>query len=273
VRVGVIGCGSIGTRHVHNLVALGHEAVVWDPDLTRYTELARLDGVQLALSEATACTDVDAVIIATPAASHLGVTLRQLHRCKYWLIEKPLGTLEQLPEWRELRYAAARIAVGYNWRWNAEVRAFREALGAEPLRWLHFSCATDMRTWPGNGYADPLLECSHELDLARCWDPDLRVAYAAQRGATGFVLDLQSAQNQALIDVCWHSPAARRVGALLKSGELRQLRPLPAAIDQSYVDELQDFLHRVKHGLPMACSLEDGIAVLEMVEQAKRLAA
>src|SRR2546430_14799890 len=75
MRAVVVGAGSIGQRHLKNLLALGHEvAAVLDPDPARLDEIRPLvgGGCRLATDERDAFAgDANAAVICSPTHRHL----------------------------------------------------------------------------------------------------------------------------------------------------------------------------------------------------------
>ncbi|SDS49624.1 Gfo/Idh/MocA family oxidoreductase [Opitutus sp. GAS368] len=90
----VIGCGSIGERHVRTFLATGRAGVVGcdsraavREDMTnRYGIEAVSDWVPVLENPA-----VSGVVIATPAQSHMEIAIRCLQAGRHVLIEKPLA--------------------------------------------------------------------------------------------------------------------------------------------------------------------------------------
>jgi predicted dehydrogenase len=106
------------------------------------------------------------VVIALPADQHLPTlyAVRKAHPDCSVLLEKPV-TDKVIADIDIVRcYALGGvIAVGYCWRFHPYVRElYAERDG---IRDITLHVASDMRTWPGQRYADPLREFSHELDL------------------------------------------------------------------------------------------------------------
>lgn len=198
--VAVVGCGSIGIRHLRNLRGLGLDPVGVDSDPGRRRAVAELG---LAAHPAVShVSRLDAAIIATPAPDHLERALEVLERDCDVLIEKPVTT--RRADVALLRQAAASrerlVAVGYNLRFDAAVRVAREAIASERVgRPLHarVEYAYYLPSWrPGRDYRDTvtaradlgggiLLEASHELDLIR-W------IFGEWRAVTGVVRRLSS---------------------------------------------------------------------------------
>jgi hypothetical protein len=213
-------------------------------------------------------------MICTPASTHAAVA-------RDWLtvgyqgplfVEKPLAC--SVAECKVFKtWPHPVVSVGYNWRYNRELGAFRVSLPNSD--WcLQLVCATDMKAWPGRGYASPLLECSHELDLALSWDPRLRLVDAGPHGETGAYLMLLSETNQVEIELAWRAPADRWLTSCDLVGQLTLCHPSAASISQSYIDELGAWIWDIEHEKPaasrLASNVDDGLAVLAIVEQAQR---
>jgi predicted dehydrogenase len=123
VRLGLIGCGRIASRvHLRVLRGLadGHLAAIAEPDADRRTEAARAapgaslfeDHVGLLASE------VDAVVICTPPATHAALAAAALEAGKHIYVEKPLShRLEEAERLAALAEESDRVAaVGLNFR-------------------------------------------------------------------------------------------------------------------------------------------------------------
>lgn len=92
-RIAVIGCGSIGRRHLANLAALGAgELIGCDPDPARRAEVEAGLGVTC-LADPAAVWDrrPDAVVAAVPTSLHLRVALQAVERGCHVFVEKPLA--------------------------------------------------------------------------------------------------------------------------------------------------------------------------------------
>lgn len=168
MKVAVIGCGSIGRRHIGILLGLGLGAdniTAVDTSVRSFDGLPDgLRGLVLRPDDAVDADtlDVDAVMICTPADTHASYLRWAIAAGRPFFVEKPatLGTSElTADEW------ATRVphVVGYQLRWHPVVQAWK-ALG--PLRTGMFVVRCDMDRWPGRRYADAVWECSHEIDLA-----------------------------------------------------------------------------------------------------------
>lgn len=241
MRVGVVGLGSIGRRHAGNLLKLGAVVVGMDPSkvardraVAEYPTLQALDFMPFAR--------LDALVIATPMARHLIWVRDAVLRGLPFLVEKPVGTFAQLPAWHVVLKRRLPVhMVGYNWRFNREVAAWRAQWQRKSGVRLFLTCATNMADWPGQSYGDPVLECSHEHDL-RLWWNEPQTAVTITHGV---------------------EPSGRTY--LARWGKHSAVcEPSQASIDESYLLEMQAFLRGVETGrLVEGCSLADGVRVME----------
>lgn len=275
MKIGVIGAGSIGRRHIANALSLGCSVSAYDVDLTAFHDVPR---------SVECCTqwpeDVDAYIVCSPADHHAAQAVNCWRRNTPTLIEKPLAL--SVSDWAQHAPSALGplATVGYSWRFYPLVRELRHRIFATVgTRYCEasFWYAGDRSTWPGKSYADTLTECSHEIDLAQhllgpatCIDAKhdgsrWTLILAHERARSTIVLD-DGAQIR-----------SRGVHLLFEDGTQDGYRVSSAdrgGLDASYQQELAHFLKCVKEGSlkPPACSLAEGLAVLTMCDDARRLA-
>jgi predicted dehydrogenase len=232
-RIAVIGAGSIGKRHLANLQSLGCEAVAFD----------LVPG-----GHVRPCWDLDAfhpdaVVIATPWDAHLAWVEWAVDAGIPFLVEKPLGSLDQLPRWRELAAMYLPVnQVGYQFRFHHRYRAMRQVV-PRPTHG-EFRCECHMASWPGGAYGPALLEASHEMDLALDCGLDADHVYtntAAPRYYRSWrIVDGVS-------DVASAFCSAEQVGT------------------DMYRAEMAHFLECVREQKPTDVPLVDGLRVLETV--------
>jgi predicted dehydrogenase len=140
VRVGVLGAGSWGINHVRVLAAEPRCRVVAvaEPDEAKRALIAELAPAARWTASADAvlgAPDLDAVVIASPASTHVELAIAAFAAGKHVLIEKPLAT--SLGEARRVAQAAARAGtvgmVGHLMVFHPAVRRIRELLSAGGL--------------------------------------------------------------------------------------------------------------------------------------------
>jgi predicted dehydrogenase len=131
VRVGVVGCGYWGSKHVRVMHGIPEvtQVVLIDPDPERRDALhAVFSGTVAYPSFAAAVDDVEAVVLATPPTSHAPLGLEILEAGKHLLVEKPLATSSADAE----RLVAAAddagvvLMAGHTFEFNAAVRRLRD---------------------------------------------------------------------------------------------------------------------------------------------------
>jgi len=112
VRVGLIGLGSMGRNHLRILASMegARLVAVADPDATALAAATDATGA-LGFAEPLALlaeADLDAVVIAAPTTTHVGLALAAIDRGIAALIEKPLAATP--PEAEAI--VAASLATG-----------------------------------------------------------------------------------------------------------------------------------------------------------------
>jgi len=206
----VVGLGSIGRRHAHNLREQAPDA--------RFTFVrhggdgdgfgAEFGGRVVGSLHEAVDAPIDLAVVATPSADHIAVLPDLIARACPLLVEKPVVTTVDECDAIDRALAEAPPAVraaGFNLRYLGSLRALRETvtsgrLGA-PVRadlvagqWLpSWRPHTDYRAGysahqdRGGGVE---LDLCHEIDAARWLFGELEVAFSAAGRLSG--LDLQS---------------------------------------------------------------------------------
>jgi predicted dehydrogenase len=257
----VFGAGSIGRRHIYNLIT--HLGVAPADIVAVDTSTDKLDALQegverMWLPDAgiEAPIEGDAVLICTPAVTHAGLVGRCASAKVPFFVEKPPAMFEQ--EMLDFLWeTGVPHVVGFNWRWHRGYR--RAAHLAQGAARVEFWCKTDMAKWPG-AYDDVVSECCHEIDLALQWcGPVARLGRVAVQERGFFVgLHHDSGQESTVAVVADYDGEPERLvvldGSYSHGGE-RFTGDLGPLLDQSYVDEMDHFL-RVCEGAPSISTLE-----------------
>jgi predicted dehydrogenase len=148
IRVGVVGVGYWGSKHVRVLRSTTGVAAVAgiDPQLARIGDNPQqvdCDSVGYA-DLADALPSVDALVIATPPSTHAALGLQAIEAGKHVLIEKPMATTTA--EGRSLVDAAETAGVvlmsGHTFEHNAAVHKLRDLVRGRELGQLYYlDCA------------------------------------------------------------------------------------------------------------------------------------
>lgn len=134
----VIGCGSIGERHVRTFLATGRtDVAACDTRPAILRQVGERYGVNAVPDWVTALENsaVSGVVIATPAPSHVEIATRCLESGRHVLIEKPLSLdlagIERLIAARDL--AGRFAAVAYVLHFMPALQAARLFLQSNPF--------------------------------------------------------------------------------------------------------------------------------------------
>tara|TARA_B100001123_G_scaffold450565_1_gene622015 strand:- start:1370 stop:2359 length:990 start_codon:yes stop_codon:yes gene_type:complete len=121
-RVAVVGCGSIGTRHIGNLLSLGvSDIIALDPDSGRRDCIHQQFGVKTCEDEEMVWNyRPDVVLITTPPKLHLELAISAARHGCHFFVEKPLSDrVEGLDELVEICQSRSLITmVGCNMRFH-----------------------------------------------------------------------------------------------------------------------------------------------------------
>ncbi len=151
-KIGILGLGSIGARHLLNFESLGCKVIGYDP-------------VMCELDQFHEVWDCDAVVIASPTKMHYEHIMEGHSRRVPMLVEKPLVMTRK--EWQGVPLSYVWM-VGYNLRFHSTVHKVRQWLSegiiGKPI-WAQFTCGqfNDRPTYRNDGV---VLNWSHEIDLA-----------------------------------------------------------------------------------------------------------
>ncbi|MEM3159500.1 MAG: Gfo/Idh/MocA family oxidoreductase [Nitrososphaera sp.] len=152
----VMGCGSIGERHIRNLLAEapGSSIDAFDPQKERLKVVAEKYHVAPA-GEEMVDSRYDCVLVCTPPSSHVELATRAARAGSNVLVEKPLSSGMQGV--RELRSAVKEKGilafVAYNFRFNRGINTVKEIVSSRKFgRVLHASAyfgqyLPDWRPW------------------------------------------------------------------------------------------------------------------------------
>ena len=226
LRIAVVGIGYSGSRHVRVLrSAIGVAAIAGvDPRFSKTGDAGqKIDhGVTAYSCIEDALPYVNAVIIATPPASHAPLGLQAIEAGKHVLIEQPMATTTEAA--RHLIDAANSAGVllmpGHTFEHNAAVHKLREIVSAgelEPPFWLNCE-----RLHPGlyQSAVDAIFDLApHDISISNFLlgaQPTTVTARAAQHVPPWYDgayvrLDYADLGVRTTIHLSWLSPEVRRI--------------------------------------------------------------
>ena len=183
----VVGSGSAGKRHAHNLAAYGCSISCVDPRPDRRKELADqipVVGAFDSLEAALGSKEIPhGVVIASPPTFHVDQAMRALEIGVPVFLEKPAASDAETARMLEKTCLESRspLLLGYTWRWWAPLRYLKAKLDEGKIGQLHhvrFTMSAHLADWhPWEPYQDffmshseqgggALLDESHWIDLA-----------------------------------------------------------------------------------------------------------
>jgi len=199
MQFAIVGCGSIGSRHISNLLQLGHQVVAYNRGQKRRNAVEQQFGIPTydCLDSMLDLNNLDAVVICSPNSIHSENLALIIGRGLHFFVEKPLAVaLDGLDE-LEIDVAEKGLIshVGANMRFHFGPRTIKEKLDAgfigRPL-WANFWGGMYLPDWhPTENYRDmysaskklgggAILDFIHEIDLIS-WmfgEPDIVAAMA-----------------------------------------------------------------------------------------------
>lgn len=134
MNVLVVGCGSIGERHISNLISmLGHRIIAFDTSVERLNIIKKRYNIETCGDlECSYDSGIDAVIVCTPPSSHVQIAHQALDRNAHVFIEKPIS--DKLDDIEELIEKAKNkrkiIFVGYCFRFTEGLKLVRNLIDA-----------------------------------------------------------------------------------------------------------------------------------------------
>ena len=134
----MLGCGAWGVNHLRVWAELGYLVVACDPDPDRQRKV-RSHYPHLEVSGSPQSTiersDIDVVVVATPAATHGEIAVQSIEAGKDVLVEKPLAT--SLEDAEAISKTAARtgavVAVGHVLEYHPAVAKLKSLIAEGAL--------------------------------------------------------------------------------------------------------------------------------------------
>lgn len=143
MRIGIVGCGYWGSKHIRVLHGLSEveQEIAIDPRESRLAELEQgFPSLQTAVALDDVLDSLDAIIVATPPSTHVTIALQALAAGKNVLVEKPMAT-RSIDALRMIECADANSCVlmaGHTFEYNAAVWKMKELVTSGELGLLYY---------------------------------------------------------------------------------------------------------------------------------------
>lgn len=206
----VVGCGSIGKRHIRNLKALKvGDIIAHDAQSERCLEVEQEYGVKTFsdLEEALA-QKPDVALICTPTSLHIPPALSAARSGCHLFIEKPLShSLEGVDELVHIVTRKNLVTmVGCNMRFHPGPKKIKEFIDSGligPIYSARIQTSSYLPDWrPRQNYKESysaredlgggcVLDCIHEIDLAQWYLGDARFVYSITRNVGALNIDTE----------------------------------------------------------------------------------
>jgi predicted dehydrogenase len=292
LKVGVIGCGVMGSFHIKQLKEIAEVELIGvsDQDPNRKPE-----GIKFYNDYIELLKDIDAVTIATPTFTHYDVANAAIDMGKHVFIEKPIAVTAEQGRTLTKKALSKKItlAVGFIERFNPAYVALRKALGRGkpdlidirrlspfPARINDVSCVIDMMI--------------HDIDLAiKLAGADIRYinatgnkvktamldnAYAVIVFTNGTIANIEASRvhNDKVRNVIvasgksiYDADLLNKTAKVKTEGRLKELQV--EKVDQLNL-ELRDFINAITKNAKPSVSGRDGVVALEVANTIEELA-
>lgn len=210
MKILVVGCGSIGQRHLQNLRTLSAgELMVFDTSRERSLEAgAKYGATDWPSFEEALSQGPDAVLICTPTSQHIDYALTAIENYSHLFIEKPIShSLEGVQELADTAKARGRVVlVGCNFRFHWGIKLARRLIAGGKIGRVLFAQAEFgqyLPSWhPGEDYRQGysaqqalgggiILDSIHELDYLHWFFGDADEVYCRADKLSDLEIDVE----------------------------------------------------------------------------------
>ena len=298
-KVGLIGCGDWGKNILRDLKSLGcHVTVV---SLSKHSHANAInyhaDKIVNAISQ---LTDVEGVIVATPAITHFGI-IKQIARLSIPIfVEKPMTANLHEAEYLANEFSD-RLFVMHKWRYHAGVQALANIVASKELGEVR-SLQTKRMNW-GNHHSDVdmIWTClPHDLSitieiLGKIPKPRVAVGLEWQQEAVELscilgekpwnsilISSVSTNVNREIKIECDHGIALltdgydnhisihHKVDWGLDPNKYTEQRAFE--FEMPLLLELKEFVNYLRGGKPPKCDAYEGLAVVKTIVELRQLA-
>ncbi len=298
MRVGLIGCGLWGSYILRDLLSLGGQVTVVEPD-ARHRQRALAAGAGAVADTLEDLPPVDGIIVATPATTHAAIVEEALRWGVPLFVEKPFTTDVAEAE-RLVALAGGRIFVMDVWRYHPGVETIARIVDSQELGAVQWIRSTR------NNWTSPRTDVDciwtlapHDLSislelLGRIPTPRGAIAERVDGQPTGLVcllgdrpgmvveVSTRYADKRRELRVHFSEGVAVLTGAAPAFVEIAHGRPTsrepsrierrPISDEPALTRELRVFLDYLRGGPPPRSSAADGLAVVRILTELREMA-
>lgn len=273
MRIGVVGCGYWGSKHVR--VLSNHPGVTGVVIIDGRDEIRASVGTDFpnAICRPTlsaAIDDVDAIVVATPPESHFDVAAEAITAGKHTLVEKPMAT-NTADAIELVRMAAAAdvvLAAGHTFAYNAAVWKLAELVRSGELGKLHFLDAARLNLGLYREDVNVLWDlAAHDISIATMilgTVPDSVAAWGARHTA-GFAEDVatlrmtfERQEVESTVRASWFDPVKVRVTTAVGSKKMAVYDDVDEAQRIKIVDRSRQLEGRLGSSNPVSVTYTEG---------------
>jgi len=237
LNVAQVGVGYWGPNLLRNLVANKRCRVKTAVDLSRerrdyvlrfYPAVQVTDDVNHVLQD----TQIEAVVIATPVATHYNLAMQALEAGKHILVEKPLATsvaeVEQIGKLANKKKLL--VMAGHTFLYNAAVRYVKDLIDTDKLGDIRYIYSRRLNLGRIRSDVDALWNLApHDISIIQYWLGDPRPISVTRRGMAYIQKDIEDVvfmniiypnNIMANIHVSWLDPQRARSMTIVGSKKM-----------------------------------------------------
>jgi len=190
INIAQIGCGYWGPNLLRNLVANKECEVKTVVDLSEdrrnfvkglYPAIVTTDQIGDIFND----TEIEAVIVATPVASHFDLTMKVLESGKHVLVEKPMATtVEEIQQIGKLAKEKGLVAmVGHTFLFNAAVRYIKKFIDSGELGDIRYIYSQRINLGRIRNDVDALWNLApHDISIIQYWLDEPEPIHVTRKG-------------------------------------------------------------------------------------------
>jgi predicted dehydrogenase len=190
IKIGQIGVGYWGPNLLRNLVANKRCQVIKVADLSAdrrdyvkslYPAVSATDDVDAVLSD----KNINAIVIATPVATHFELSIKALEAGKHILVEKPLArSVEEVDQIGRVAGKKNKVAmVGHTFIFNAAVCYVKSMLDSGLVGEIRYIYSQRLNLGRIRSDVDALWNFApHDISIIQYWLGDLKPLSVIKRG-------------------------------------------------------------------------------------------